>query len=236
MGMAFATTNWSLVLAARGDTPRAQEALAALCEAYWYPVYAFVRRQGRGADEARDLTQSYFLRLLEKGYLRQVQPEAGRFRSFLLASVKHFLANEWDRVRAQKRTLERTALSLDTDAAAQKYQTSLADRLDPERLFERQWATTVLERGLESLRREMDDGGDGVRFAQLKAYLTGEEPAAPYRDVAATLGISESAVRVAVHRMRQRFGQLLREEIARTVNGPTEVEEEIRFLLGALDR
>lgn len=225
-----------MVLAAgEADSPRAREALAALCEIYWYPLYAFIRRQGCTAEEAGDLVQGYFLQLLEKGVLSAVRPEAGRFRSFLLASMKHFLSNQRDRERALKRGGGSLPIRLEFDAAEGRYRIDPADdSLTPERLFERQWAMTLLERCMSSLREESVRAGETARFDLLQVYLTGEEPAAPYRKVAAELGLSESAVGVAVHRLRQRFGQVLREVIAQTVTNPGQIDDEIRYMLSAL--
>jgi RNA polymerase sigma factor (sigma-70 family) len=232
----FGTTSWSMVLAAgEADSTRARGALAALCEAYWYPLYAFIRRQGSTQDEARDLTQGYFLQFLEKGFLKSVRPEAGLFRSFLLASVKHFLSNERDRERAVKRGGGRLPIRLELDAAEGRYRMDPADSaLTPDRLFERQWAMTVLGRAMESLRDEFDRSGETARFERLKPYLTGDEPSVPYQKVAAELGLSESAVKVAVHRLRQRFGQALREVVAETVANPAEIDDEIRSMLASL--
>ena len=228
----FETTNWSLVLAAaESKTPRSQEALAALCEAYWPPVYAFIRGQGCAPEKARDLTQGYFLRLLEKHYLKDVRPEAGRFRSFLCASVKHFLANERDKEQALKRAADRAPLAFDVEAAEGRYVLELADELTPEKVFEKEWAATVLKRALSCLREEFAVAGKLEEFDRLKVYLTGEKPADPYKQVAEDLLITEPAVRVTVHRMRRRFGQLLREEIGHTVATPQEIDDEVRYLL-----
>ena len=225
-----------MVLAA-GEAPssRSREALAALCERYWYPLYAFIRRQGSTQEEARDLAQGYFLQFLEKGFLKTVRPDAGRFRCFLLASVKHFLSNERDRERALKRGGGQSPIRLELDAAEGRYRMDPADAaLTPDRLFERQWAMTVLERAMSSLREEFARSGEASRFDRLKLYLTGEEPAVPYRQVAVELGLSESAVKVAVHRLRQRFGQALREVVAETVASPAEIDDEIRSMLASL--
>lgn len=231
----FTTTSWSLVLAAGDDNSgRAREALNELCSAYWYPIYSLIRREGASPDEAADLTQSYLVQLLDKRYLRQVSPDLGKFRSFLYVSVKHFLSNERDRERAAKRGGGRPPVSLDAAAAEERYSLEPADTLTPEKLFERRWATTVLERAMHRLRSEAGHAGDPRRFDRLQAYVSGKEPAPAYRDVAAELGMTETALGVAVHRMRRKFGQILREEIAQTVADPREVDGEIRFLLGAL--
>ena len=231
----FATTHWSVVLAAGGrDSTESRRALEALCEAYWYPVYAFVRRQGYGADEARDLTQGYFLRLLDKDFLADVRPELGRFRSFLIASVKHFLSNERDRERALKRGGGQATVPLDGELAEGRYRIEPPDTLTPEMLFERRWATTVLDRALERLRTQASRESEAARFERLKAYLTGVSPASSYREAAADLDMSEAAVKTAVHRWRKRFGEVLRAEIAETLSDPREVDDEIRYLLTRL--
>lgn len=231
----FATTSWSLVLAAADeDSSRAREALADLCEAYWYPIYCLIRRQGHGPEEAADLTQGYMVQLLEKGYLRQISRERGKFRSFLFVSVKHFLSNERDRERAAKRGGGRAQVSLDAEAAEGRYRIEPADDLTPETLFERRWATTVLERAMRRMHDEAVQAGEERRFEELKTFVTGEEPAPAHRDVAGRLGMTEAAVGVAVHRMRRKFGQLLRDEIAQTVADPADIDGEVRHLLAAL--
>jgi RNA polymerase sigma-70 factor (ECF subfamily) len=231
----FRTTRWSVVLAARdGPSPEARQALRDLCEAYWYPLYAFIRRQGHPAEEARDLTQEFFLRLLEKDFLALVDQSRGKFRSFLMAACKHFLANERDRARAQKRGGGREVLSLDAQAGESRYIAEPTHDLTAERLFERRWALLLLHRVLERLRDEWRRAGKGEQFETLKAFLTGEKPAGQYAEAAAALGATPGAVRVAAHRLRRRYRELLREEIARTVNDPGEVEAEIRDLIAAL--
>lgn len=223
------------MLAAGGtDTHGSRRALAELCEAYWYPIYAFVRRQGSSAEDAADLTQGYLLQLLEKGALKGLRPEAGRFRSFLFASIKNFLSNERDRDRALKRGGGRAPFSLDAEAAESRYRIEAADDLTPEKLFERRWATTVLQRAMVRMRSEIVDVGDIARFDKLKAYLSGDGLEPAYRTVASELGMTESAVGVAVHRLRRRFGESLRAEIGETVADPREIDEEIRYLLTSL--
>jgi RNA polymerase sigma-70 factor (ECF subfamily) len=231
----FTTTRWSLVLAAQaGESTQSRRALGELCEAYWFPLYAFVRRQGYSAEDARDLTQGYFARLLEKEDLKDVDPHLGRFRAFLLASLKHFLSNARDRARAKKRSPEKPLLELDSRTAEERFSIEPADDLTPQDLFERKWAMTVLERTLERLGREWSDGDRARRFEKLRGYLTDEDPGGSYRETAGELGISEDAVKVAVHRLRRRYGELLREEIAQTVTDPREIDDEIRYLLGVL--
>ncbi len=231
-GKRFATTNWSLILAA-ADTqnPNSQEALEELCQKYWPPVYAFIRYRGFDEAKAEDLTQGFFTRLLEKKNLKSANPERGKFRSFLLGSVKHYLANEWDREQAQRRgggSFRQLALD---DAAARYSEPS--EKVTPETVFERRWAATVLEVALKGLRREVQRGS-GEEFDRLKGFLTGENVGIRYREVGQELGISEEAVKVRVHRMRKRFGQILRNQIVETVVDPEEVDEEIGYLLGLL--
>jgi RNA polymerase sigma factor (sigma-70 family) len=230
----FATTSWSLVLAAGRDSSRGRRALEDLCRAYWYPLYAFVRRQGYDADDAADLTQGYFAALLGKEFLAQVSPAAGKFRSFLIASIKHFLSNQRDRDRALKRGGGRPPIELDAASAEERYAIEPPDGLTPEKLFERRWASAVLERAMKRLRSAVERSGDARRFDRLRPYLIGEDSSAPYRDVAQELGMTESALAVAVHRLRKQFGQALRDEIAETVAEPREIDDEIRYLLSAL--
>lgn len=232
---AFHATRWSVVLAARGGSPSAaRRALGELIQAYWYPLYAFVRRRGQSAAEAEDLTQEFFTRLLERHDLASVDPAKGRFRSFLLASLKHFLANEWDRRHALKRGGRRQALSLDTLDAETRYGLELADELTPEKLFERKWALTVLDQVLVRLKGEYAAAGKAALFDALKGFLTGLASEASQAQIAVNLGLTPNAVRVAVHRLRKRYRHLLREEISQTVATPADVDEEIRFLLGCL--
>ena len=231
----FATTHWSVVqLAARHDTVRAQQALSKLCETYWYPLYAFVRRQGHSPENAQDLTQEFFARLLSQDFLAGVNPGKGKFRSFLLASLKHFLANEWDRVRAAKRGGGKTVLSLDATQADQRYRVEPVDELSADRIYDRRWAMTLLDRVVQQLQSEYDRDGKGTLFEQLKIVLTMGKGAVRYGAVASTLGMSEGAVKVAAHRMRQRYREILRSEIAQTVSSPAEVDEELRNLFAAL--
>jgi RNA polymerase sigma-70 factor (ECF subfamily) len=232
----FQTTHWSLVVAA-GDpaSPRAREALAALCSVYWYPVYAYVRRQGFGVDQAQDLTQEFFSRLLEKEFLAQVRPDKGKFRAFLLAACRHFLANERDRARARKRGGGRAPLPLDMQTAEGRYGLEPAHDLTPEKLFERRWALTLLDHVLGRLRDEFIRAGKSNLFEALKPYLTGKGGAPRQADVAGQLGLTPGAVKVAVHRLRRRYRELLVEEITRTLDHPGLVEEEIRDLFAALD-
>jgi RNA polymerase sigma factor (sigma-70 family) len=231
----FETTNWSLILQARdGRATPAREALASLCASYWPPVYAFIRRRGRTVADAEDLTQSYFARFFEKSYVSSFRPEAGRFRTFLLASVTHFLANEWDREQAQKRGGGKRHLSLDAASAEERLRLEPVDTLTPEAIFDRQWTAAVLARCLERLRAEQAASGARARFERLKAFLTGEGAPGDYAALAPELGLGESTVRVAVHRLRRRFAELLREEVAGTLTDPSEVEAEIRWMAETL--
>ena len=230
--MRFQTTSWSVIRqATAGSEAAVREALGRLCETYWPPVYAFVRRRGHAPSDAEDITQSYFARFLEKSYVHDFRPEKGRFRTFLLASVSHFLANEWDRGQARKRGGGQRVISLDAATAEERLGLEPADHLTPERIFERQWAATVLARCLERLRREEEAGGGRDRFERLKVHLCGDGAASGYATLALELSVSESAVRVAVHRLRRRFCAVLREEVAETLADPAEVDSEIRWLL-----
>jgi len=231
----FQTTSWSLILRATvGESSAAREAMARLCERYWPPVYAFIRRRGHSPADAEDLTQSYFARFLEKGYVDDFRPAAGRFRTFLRASVSHFLANEWDRERALKRGGGRVPISLDAATAEERLRLEPVDRLTPEALFERQWAAAVLARCLERLRDEQTASGGRDRFERLKPFLTGDGSDGDYAALARELGLSGSTIRVAVHRLRKRFCALLCEEVADTVRDPADVDGEIRWLLEAV--
>jgi RNA polymerase sigma factor (sigma-70 family) len=231
------TTNWSLVLrAGAADSATAREALSGLCEAYWYPVYAMVRHYGHGPTDAEDLTQAYFTRFLEKGWAREVTPDHGRFRSLLQVSVRNIHHKERDRERAKKRGGDRRLVELDGVDAARRYSLEPVESSTPETIFERAWAERILARAMERLKVDMLETEDAERFEQLKGHLTGDEPAAPYRDLSVAWGVGEPAVRVAVHRLRKRFGRVLREEIAATVADPTEVGEELRHLLTAVGR
>jgi RNA polymerase sigma-70 factor (ECF subfamily) len=231
----FATTRWSLVLAAgQRSSPQSSAALATLCENYWYPLYAYVRRRGHGADEAQDFTQAFFARLLEKNDLAAADPGRGRFRSFLLTSLKHFLANEWDRNRAQKRGGCRSVLSIDFGTAEERYRAEPAHDLTPEKIFERRWALVLLENVLARLHDESAQAGKADSFDRLKGFLTGEQSAVTYGQLAAELNMSEGALKVAVHRLRRRYRELLRAEIEETVADPQEIDQEIRDLFSAL--
>jgi RNA polymerase sigma factor (sigma-70 family) len=227
----FPTTQWNLVLVAgQGFSRESQDALATLCRTYWYPLYAFVRRQGYAPEEAQDLTQGFFERLLEKHYLRDYQRERGRFRSFLLASLKHFLSNVRDKDRAKKRGGGTTTIALEEmiESGERRFNNEPRSNLTPEKIFEKQWATTVLEKVLSRLGEQTD------RFDQLSPYLIGDESRVPYAQLAIKLGTTEGALKVSIHRLRHRFREILRDEIAHTVSDPNEVQEEIRYLMAVV--
>ncbi|MFO1512015.1 MAG: sigma-70 family RNA polymerase sigma factor [Verrucomicrobiota bacterium] len=233
-GDIFATTHWSVVLAAgeRGS-PQAELALEELCRMYWYPLYVYVRRQTPTREDAEDLTQAFFARLLEKNYLNGLNSERGRFRAFLLAALKHFLANEWDRAHRQKRGGGVATVPLDWQNADTRYQIDPPDNLSPDKLYDRAWAVTVLERVLARLRDESAAEGKAELFGQLKPFLMVGKSAIPYAQVADALKLTEGAVRVAVHRLRGRYRDLLRDEVRQTISDPAQVEEEMRALFSA---
>ncbi len=232
----FATTHWSLVLSARDrQSPQSAAALEKLCRAYWYPLYAYIRRAGQSKENAEDLTQAFFARLLDKNYLDSARQERGRFRSFLLVALKRFLANEWERAHAQKRGGFQTQISLDTDLAERKFQSELtAMQLPPDRAFERRWALTLLEQTMARLRTEFESAGKISEFERLKIFLTADKHEIPYAKVADELNMNENALRVAVHRLRKRYRELFREEIAHTLAEGENVENELRHLMSAL--
>lgn len=225
-----------MVLAAGGeDEPRSREAMSTLCTQYWFPLYAFVRRRGSTPQEAEDLTQAFFAHLLEKEALKRVDPDRGRFRSFLLVSMKNFLADTRDRKHAEKRGRGVPPLSLDVEAAEGRYRLEPADESTPERLFERQWALTVIERAMNRLQERYTGLGKLDHFKEMKIFLSGEKRPVPHSEVAHRLGISELAVKVAVHRFRKRFRDALHDEIAQTVDDEKAVDAEMRMLYSALE-
>ena len=233
-GQSFTTTHWSLVLAAgHGSRPDAATALATLCEAYWYPLYYYVRRRGYRAEEAQDLTQEFFAKLLEKGSLKVADPDRGRFRSFLLASLNHFLTAEWRRRSARKRGGGRPPLSLNVRSGESRYSQEPSHDLTPEKAYERRWALLLLEQAVSKLRAEYAASGKAALFDRLAGFLSGEKGVL-YQQVAGDLHMSEGAVRVAVHRLRQRYRQVLRAEVAHTVAGPQHIDEELRHLMAAV--
>jgi RNA polymerase sigma-70 factor (ECF subfamily) len=231
----FMTTHWSLVIAAgQRGSPESVDALVTLCATYWYPLYVFVRRQGYRPEDAQDLTQAFFARLLEKNYVGAADRHRGKFRSFLLASLKHFLSNERDYGRAQKRGGGRPAMSLDFGSAETRYRHEPVDRMTPERLFERRWALTLLDRVLRRLHDEYAAAGNLPLFERLKQFLTAEKGTTPYREVAERAAMTEGAVKVAVHRLRKRYRKLLEDEIAHTVSHEDDVQDELRQLFATL--
>ena len=232
---AFVTTHWSVVLTARGgDSAASQAALAELCETYWYAIYAYVRRRGYPPEDAADLTQAFFARFLEKNFLGDLTPGTGRFRSFLLACCQHFLANEWDKVQTLKRGAGKTILSLDDDSAEDRYLFEPVDHNTPETIFERRWACTVLEQVLGRLRDDFIRSKPAELFEELKAFLSPGQGRNSYAEVGRRTGLKESALKVAVHRLRRRYGELLRTEIAKTVADAGDVEDEVRHLIAVL--
>jgi len=232
---AFSTTHWSVVLAAgRGDSPGAADALERLCEVYWYPLYVFVRRQGHAPHDAQDLTQEFFARLLERKYLRLADRKRGRFRTFLLTSLKHFLINEWNKANRQKRGGGRLLISLDAEETETRFRAEPADNWSPDKAFERQWAMVLLDRVLDQLQREFVAAGRGAVFEELKACLTGADNENTYAEIGRRLGMTESNLKVTAHRLKQRYRELLRQEIALTVDGPEAIDQEMRDLFAAL--
>ncbi len=231
----FPTTRWTLVVAA-GDSGRekARSALASLCENYWYPLYAYLRRRGYSSDEAQDLTQEFFVRVLEGRYLDRARPEKGRFRAFILTSLKFFVADEEDRGRAHKRG-GGMVVPLEFSSGEERYQREPAHDETPERIFERRWALSVLDRVIEKLRVEFVQHGRPVHFDRLKIFLLGQSDA-PYAALAQELNTSEGALKVAIHRLRKRYRELFRKEIADTVSDPADVESELRVLAAILTR
>jgi len=221
-------------LAGQEHSSQSAAALETLCRSYWYPLYAFVRRQGHGPEQAADLTQEFFSRLLASNGLAAVDRSKGKFRSFLLASMKHLLANEWNRSQRQKRGGGSVHFSLDAAAAEDRYQFEPADELTPEKIFERRWAETLVDSVTRKLQQEFVEAGMTERFDTLKVFLLADEEPASYAALARRLHLTEGAVRTAIYRMRQRYGALFRAEIAQTVTGPQEMEEELRCFLAAL--
>ena len=233
-GDIFATTHWTVVLAAgKTHTPQADEALEDLCRTYWFPLYAYVRRRGHSREDAEDLTQAFFARFLARNYLAGLEAERGRFRAFLLASLKHFLANEWDKSRRQKRGGGVAHLSLDWQTADTQFQIAGAAQPSPEKAYDREWAVALLGRVIARLQADYSAAGKAELFDQLKVFLSAGKGEVAYGEVARALGMEEGAIRVAVHRMRKRYRELLRDEIAHTLSDPALVDEEIQALFGA---
>ena len=231
----FPSTHWSRVLAAGNpDAPEAFEALANLCQSYWYPIYAYVRRKGHPPEQAQDLTQDFFAYVLERDLLAKADPERGRFRGFLRIVCARHLSGERERASARKRGGGKTAWSIDVSDAEGRYSREPSHELTPERIFDRTWALTLLSRVFEQLRSEYDAAGRAAIFDELRLVLTGASQPDSYATIALRLGTSEGAVRVAVHRLRRRYGILLRQEIAATVDDPNQIDDEIRSLFTAL--
>ncbi|HWQ91563.1 MAG TPA: sigma factor-like helix-turn-helix DNA-binding protein [Clostridia bacterium] len=230
----FATTHWTVVLAAgKGSPPEAARALESLCQIYWYPLYAYVRRQGYSKEDAEDLTQGFFARFLARNYLEDVRSDKGRFRAFLLASLKHYLANEFHRSHRLKRGGGLAPLSLDWRDAEARYGVEPADAASPDKLYDRAWALLLLERVIAALGEESASQGKTALFAALKPFLMVDQDGVPYSQIATQLQLNEGAVRVAVHRLRRRYRALLRKEIAQTLSDPSQVEAELGALFSA---
>jgi RNA polymerase sigma-70 factor (ECF subfamily) len=231
----FPTTRWSVVLSARDDTDEAARgALASLCNAYWFALYAYVRRRGHDPESARDLVQGYFVELIDRGFLRQVRPDAGRFRAFLLHTMKHYLSNEALRAATLKRGGGTPTIKLDAQDLERRFGDSLADHRTPESEYERQWALTLVERVMDRLERDAARKDRAREFARIRGFLTDGATRGDHDRVAAELSMSPGTLRVTIHRLRRRFGQFLREEIAGTVADPGEIDDEIRHLFAAL--
>ena len=232
----FATTRWSVVIAAgRDSSPYSKQALASLCETYWYPLYAYVRRRVPDVDEAQDLTQAFFAQLLEKNYVGSATPDRGRFRAYLLTAFKHFLSKQWEKAKAQKRGGGRAPISLDFESADSHFRIEPVSRLTADQLYDRQWAITLLGQIMERLEVEFEQAGKAKQFDELRGFIIGDHAGTTYAQVAEKLSMTEGAAKKSASRMRRRYGELLREEIAQTVAVPEEVEDEIRNLFAILE-
>jgi RNA polymerase sigma-70 factor (ECF subfamily) len=230
----FATTHWTVVLAAgRRHSPQSDRALEELCRTYWFPLYAYVRRHGHTKEDAEDLVQAFFARFLEKNYLAELDAEHGRFRAFLLASLKHFMINEWRRGARLKRGGGVATLSLDWQTADTKFQVADTRAPSPDKAFDREWALVLLAKVIERLQKECDDHGKAGQFEQLKIFLTAGKGECSYADAGQALDMDETTARVTVHRLRKRYRELLRDEIAQTLTDPAQVDEEMKALFGA---
>lgn len=233
----FATTHWSVVLAAaEEESPQAATALDRLCRTYWYPIYAYIRKQGYSPDDAQDLTQGFFAHILSRGFLKRADPNKGRFRSFVLGALRYFLADEWARFQAQKRGGGKLQSVIDTQVGEAKYQREAVDQLDAENIFERRWALALLDRVLERLQKDFQDSGKNAVFDALRGFLIGERGPVTYAEAATKLGMTEGAVKVTVHRMRQRYRELFREEVSHTVDEPAALEDEVRHIFAVLTK
>jgi RNA polymerase sigma factor (sigma-70 family) len=233
----FATTHWSVILAAQdAASPAAHDALAQLCSTYWFPLYVFIRREGHNAEDAQDLTQEFFARFLARDDLRAVKSGKGKFRSFLLASVKHFLANAWDHAHAAKRSGQRFCVPWDDEMAERHYSSAVPPNLSSEEAYERQRTLAMLERVLVRLRDEYAAAGKDSLFDGIQGYLSATQSPGTYVEVAERLGLSENAIRVAVHRLRRRYGRMLRSEVAHTVASVEDIDAELRHLFDIIHR
>jgi RNA polymerase sigma factor (sigma-70 family) len=223
-------------MAGKTESASAEQALNQLCRTYWYPLYAFIRRKGHSPHDAQDLTQAFFARLLEKNYVAQADRERGQFRTYLLAALTHFLADEWDKARRLKRGGGREFVSFDTASAEERYRLEPIDQLDAAKLYERRWVMTLFDQVLARLEQEFRDSDRGKLFDCLKSSLLADSDSPSYAELGGRLGLKEDAVKQAVHRMRRRYRELFREEIAHTVAGPGEVEDELKHLFAVLSR
>jgi RNA polymerase sigma-70 factor (ECF subfamily) len=227
----FTTTHWTVVRQAAGDSPQAAAALETLARAYWYPLYAYVRRNGNSPHDAEDLTQAFFARLLERGYIQLADRNQGRFRTFLLSSLKNFLINEWKRENREKRGGSHEIFSLDEETAEARFASEAFVEQPPDSLYDRSWAATLLDRALASLHSEFEQSGKLELFERLKVFVWGEKCALSYSEMGVQLNMTENNVKQSVRRLRLRYGELLRAEVAQTVSTPEEVNEELRYLL-----
>jgi len=231
----FTTTHWSVIVSAGSEaSPESARALAELCRSYWYPLYAYVRRKGYSVADAQDLTQEFFARFLEKNYLGSVDRRKGKFRSFLLASLENFLAKEWTRAHRLKRGGGQTIIAWDGCDPEERYRLEPADHATAEKIYERRWALTVLENAMAALEADYKNAGKQALFLELRPFISGDDADVSYPDLAGRFGMTEGAVRVAVHRLRERYGQSVRAEITRIVQRPDEIEEELQHLFAAL--
>ncbi len=225
-----------MIAAGDSSSEPAQVALETLCRSYWYPIYVYVRRKGYGPDEAEDLTQEFFAQLIVKQHLRLADQNKGKFRTFLLAMLDYFLAREWSRAHRQKRGGQFTFISIDEQPPEERYELEAADFETPESRFVRQWALTVLKQAMNALQAECEANGKTALFQEAKNLLSGERDRMAYAQISRNLGMGEGAVRVAVHRLRQRYGELVREEVAQTVASGEDVDEEVRYLFQVLSQ
>lgn len=228
----FVTTHWSVVLAAgKAESPQASDALEKLCGTYWYPLYVYIRRQGNSSEDAQDLVQDFFCRLLEKNYLAKADRERGKFRTFLLRSLKNFMINEWKAAGRLKRGGGLEFISIDASATESRYAAESAPDSDPEDEYEQRWAVTLIEQVLATLRQEFQASDKGRMFEELSGFIWGHKSTASYAEIAGHLNLTEGTVKVAVHRLRQRFRELLRAEVAHTVARPEDIDDELRHLI-----